>query len=79
MKPQKQSAGRRQRVSRDGESTAAEKEPVHSQPLSPCDDLQSRIAKRAYEIHGECGYRQGYALQDWVDAEREVLGQECSA
>lgn len=79
MKPQKQSAGRRQRVSRDGESTAAEKEPVHSQPLSPCDDLQARIAKRAYEIHGERGYRQGYALQDWVDAEREILGQECSA
>jgi hypothetical protein len=25
------------------------------------------------------GYRQGYALEDWVEAEREILGQECSA
>jgi len=35
--------------------------------------LQVRIAKRAYEIHAERGYRQGHALDDWLDAEREVL------
>ena len=52
---------------------------VHGQPVSPCDDLQARIAKRAYEIHAERGYRQGYALEDWVEAEREILGSECSA
>jgi Protein of unknown function (DUF2934) len=75
----KESAGHRQQVSRDRQPTAVAKEPVHSQPVSPCDDLQARIAKRAYELHAERGDRQGYALEDWVEAEREILGQECSA
>ena len=75
----KESAGRRQQVSRDPQPAAVAREPVHSQPVSPCDDLQVRIAQRAYELHAERGYRQGYALEDWVEAEREILGQECSA
>ena len=45
------------------------------QPVSPCDDLHILIAKRAYELHTERGYRQGYALDDWLDAEREILSQ----
>lgn len=56
-----------------------EKEPVHCQPVSPCDDLQVRIAQRAYELHAEHGYREGRALDDWLEAEREVLGLECNA
>ena len=74
----KASGGHRQ-VSRERQPAAVANEPVHSQPVSPCDDLQARIAKRAYEIHAERGYRQGYAVEDWVEAEREILGQECSA
>lgn len=47
---------------------------IHRESISPPgDDLQVRIAKRAYEIHAERGYRQGHALDDWLDAEREVL------
>jgi hypothetical protein len=45
------------------------------QPVSPCDDLHILIAKRAYELHGERGYRHGLALDDWLDAEREILSQ----
>ena len=56
-----------------------EKQPFVSQPVSPCDDVQARIAKRAYEIHAQRGYRYGYALEDWLEAEREVLGEECMA
>ena len=56
-----------------------EKEPVDGRPLSNRDDLQARIAKRAYELHAERGYRQGYALDDWLEAEREVRGENCSA
>ena len=44
-------------------------------PLSPCDDLPILIAKRAYELYSERGYRNGSALDDWLDAEREVLSQ----
>ena len=53
--------------------------PIHSPPVSPCDDLHIRIAKRAYELHAERGHRQGYALDDWLEAEREILGLECNA
>jgi len=45
------------------------------QRVSPCDDLQELIAKRAYEIYCERGYRQGCSLDDWLAAEREILSQ----
>ena len=48
---------------------------LHALPLSPCDDLHVLIAKRAYELYGERGYRGGSALDDWLDAEREILSQ----
>jgi hypothetical protein len=48
-------------------------------PLSPCDDLSSSIATRAYELYSERGYRDGSALEDWLEAEREILGQIQSA
>lgn len=52
---------------------------TEKEPVSPCDDIQVRIAQRAYEIHAEHGYREGRALDDWLEAEREVLGLECNA
>ena len=45
------------------------------QPVSPCDDLQVLIAKRAYELYSERGYRHGSALDNWLDAEREIFSQ----
>jgi hypothetical protein len=61
------------------EQAVSEKEPVHCQPVSPCDDLHVRIAQRAYELHADRGYREGHALDDWLEAEREILGLECNA
>lgn len=61
------------------EPSVSEQEPVHCQPVSPCDDLQARIVERAYELHAERGYRQDRALDDWLEAEREILGLECNA
>lgn len=43
--------------------------------LSPCDDLHGRIAKRAYELYTVRGYHHGSALDDWLEAEREILSQ----
>jgi len=43
--------------------------------VSSCDDLHALIAKRAYELYSERGYRHGYAIDDWLDAEREILSQ----
>lgn len=61
------------------ETAASQKESVQSQSLSPPDDIQARITDRAYELYAERGYRQGYALEDWLEAEREILGLECKA
>ena len=42
-------------------------------PQPSFDDLHARIAVRAYELYVERGYRDDGALEDWLDAEREVL------
>ena len=47
----------------------------HAWPLSPCEDPRVLIATRAYELYGARGYRGGSALDDWLDAEREILSQ----
>jgi len=44
-------------------------------PVSVCDDVQVLIAKRAYELYAMREYRDGCALDDWLEAEREVLSQ----
>jgi hypothetical protein len=44
-------------------------------PLSPGEDLHVLIAKRAYELYGERDYRHGHALDDWLNAEREILSR----
>jgi len=49
---------------------------VASKPsVSVCDDLRVLIAKRAYERYAMRGSRDGLALDDWLEAEREVLSQ----
>lgn len=56
----------------------SEKAPAqHPHPLPPscCDNLQALIAKRAYELYSERGYQDGSPLDDWLIAEREILGQ----
>ena len=37
------------------------------------DDLREQIAKRAYELYLDRGCRPGCDLEDWFDAEREML------
>ena len=71
------------RTTKPDRKTPAPKQPptgppvqkLHALPLSPCEDLHPLISKRAYELHGERGYRHGSALDDWLEAEREILSQ----
>lgn len=37
------------------------------------DELQERIAKRAYDLYLERGCRERCDVEDWLDAEREIL------
>ena len=55
--------------------TGSPAQKLHALPLSPCEDLHLLIAKRAYELHCERGYGHGSALDDWLEAEREILSQ----
>jgi len=45
------------------------------QPAHGQDELTARIEGRAYELYVERGCREGCALEDWLDAEREMLGR----
>jgi H+-transporting ATPase len=38
----------------------------------PPTDLTPQIATRAYELYEQEGHRDGHAVQDWAEAEREV-------
>jgi hypothetical protein len=61
--------------------------PVQDQPSPPSspiahlrkpafEDLHARISCLAYELYLQRGRRDGHALEDWLDAEREVLDSE---
>jgi hypothetical protein len=45
----------------------------HPQEGALSDELRERIAERAFELYLERGCREGCDLEDWVDAEREIL------
>lgn len=50
---------------------------THQESQNP-DELQGTIATRAYALYEERGYRHGCDLQDWLDAEREILSRKPS-
>ena len=56
---------------RDEKAVTTQKDNPQDGALS--DELQERIAKRAYDLYRERGCLEGCALEDWVDAEREIL------
>jgi Protein of unknown function (DUF2934) len=43
--------------------------------LSDTDLLRRRIARRAYQLYEGRGCLDGFDLQDWLQAEREILGE----
>jgi hypothetical protein len=41
---------------------------------APPDDIEESIRRRAYELYEQRGRIDGFALDDWLLAERELLG-----
>jgi Protein of unknown function (DUF2934) len=39
--------------------------------------IEQAIRRRAYQLYVEGGRRQGHAKEDWLQAERDVLGMAC--
>jgi hypothetical protein len=35
---------------------------------------QGRVAERAYELYEQRGRQEGHSLEDWLNAERQLLG-----
>lgn len=52
-------------------------------PASPAtasfEDLHARVTARAYELYVQRGSRDGCALEDWLEAEREARHGAVSA
>ena len=46
---------------------------ANKQPLEPL--LEKEVQVRAYELYEQRGKGQGFALQDWLEAEAEVLAR----
>ena len=44
-----------------------------SQPQQSGENLREQISRRAYELYLERG-EQSAAIQNWLDAEKEILG-----
>jgi len=62
-----QSATRNPVESRSNENTNTNQPHEHSQ------DFHARISERAYALYEEHGREDGHALEDWLEAERQVL------
>ena len=57
-------------------ATAASSSMPARQTRPPFDDLQARVTTRAYELYVQRGRREGCAVEDWLDAEREIVSRE---
>ena len=76
----KQAAEKQQQATLAHQSTetAAPSKSAH-QARPSFDALHARITARAYGLYVEQGYRDGGALDDWLEAEREILRDEFPA
>jgi len=63
-------------INQAGATTPSRKLARHTQPSF--DDLHAHIATRAYELYAQRGFREGCAVEDWLDAEREIVSGEFS-
>lgn len=64
-----QSAARTPVESRSNENT------ITNQLNGHCQDVHARISERAYALYEEHGREDGHALEDWLEAERQMLNQ----
>jgi Protein of unknown function (DUF2934) len=46
---------------------------ANKQPMEPL--LEKKVQVRAYELYEQRGKGQGFAVQDWLEAEAEVLAR----
>ena len=58
-----------------GAGGAGVKAPQEEKLVQQREDLRDQIAEKAYALYEQRGRREGYALEDWLDAEYLVNEQ----
>jgi hypothetical protein len=51
------------------------RKPRSPKPAQP-NDIEESIRRRAYELYEQRGRVEGFALDDWLQAEGEILGAQ---
>ena len=64
-----------QRATRNPVESRSKENTVTNQPNEQSQDFHARIAERAYALYEEHDREDGHALEDWLEAERQVLNQ----
>ena len=72
---------KKQKKKENGAPKAPTRESPGANPQASSAEITSAaahglIAKRSYEFYAAGGYREGHALDDWLEAEREILGHK---
>ena len=57
------------------ETTGREKTGSAEQAARRAEAHQGRVVQRAYELYEQRGRQEGQALEDWLNAERELVGK----
>jgi len=53
--------------------------PKKKKTPSTADEIENAIRRRAYELYEERGYVDGFELEDWAQAEAELLNSKPTA
>ena len=64
-----------QRATRNPVESRSKENTVTNQLNEQSQDFHARIAERAYALYEEHDREDGHALEDWLEAERQVLNQ----
>jgi hypothetical protein len=62
-----------QSATRNPVESRSYKNTITNQPDEHSQDFHTRISERAYALYEEHGREDGHALEDWLEAERQVL------
>jgi hypothetical protein len=78
MKAEKNLAASEQRRKASGHPSARDRieVPGFSASTAINGDLQAQISGRAFELYVQRGFQDGHDLEDWLEAERQILRQE---
>ena len=76
MSPKTQSVARpTQRATRNPVESRSDEHLSTNRPEGHTGNFHARISERAYALYEEHGRKDGHALEDWLEAERQVISQ----